>query len=418
MERSLQAARAATIVYFVLVGTLMGLWLVQIPTVEKHVGISHSTLGSLLVLLGLGAFLGMQVAGRLADRWGTRIVVPAAGVLCGATLVLPGLARNPWELAGALLAFGFGNGSLDVSMNAHAVHVEKAYGRPIMSTFHATFSVGGVIAALIGARATSAGLSSATTLGTAGAVGVVIALLPARSLLPGSPTITATATATAAVVPVPEPESAIPEAEVPRDASAKRRAPKRIWILAALAFACMLCEGVANDWSALDAKNVLGAGASTAAFAYGTYAAAMTIGRLLADRVCARIGPAAVLRYGAALGAAGFVIVAIAPGLATALAGWAIFGIGLSGCVPQLFSAAGHSDPASAGTNVSRVAGLGYIGMLAGPAVIGWLTRLTALNYTFLLPALLLVIAAVAAGILRTGAVGTRESEPEMAEHR
>jgi MFS family permease len=125
-----------------------------------------------------------------------------------------------------------------------------------------------------------------------------------------------------------------------------------------------------------------------------------------------------MLRYGAALGAIGLVVVAIAPGLWTALAGWAVFGIGLSGCVPQLFSAAGHSDPACAGTNVSWVAGLGYIGMLAGPAVIGWLTRPTALNYTFLLPALLLVIAAVTAGILRTGAESTKEYEPEPAEHR
>ena len=413
MERSLRAARAATFVYFVLDGTLMGLWLVQIPAVERRVGISHATLGSLLVLLGLGAFLGMQVAGRLADRLGTRVVVPAAGVLCAAALVLPGLARNPWALAGALLVFGFGNGGLDVSMNAHAVHVEKAYNRPVMSAFHATFSVGGVIAALIGARATGAGLSPAATLGVAGAVGAVIALLPMRSLLPSTPD--------AAGIPlVAEPESAPVEgrakASAASTASARgRRVPRRIWILAALALMCMLCEGVANDWSALDAKNILGATAGTAAFAYGTYAATMTIGRLLADRVSARIGPAAVLRYGASAGAVGLTIVAFAPWIWMALAGWALFGLGLSGCVPQLFSAAGHTDPAAAGTNVSRVAGLGYIGMLAGPAVIGWLTRLTALNHTFLLPALLLVVAAVTAGILRTGTESVSESEPELA---
>jgi MFS family permease len=144
----------------------------------------------------------------------------------------------------------------------------------------------------------------------------------------------------------------------------------------------------------------------------------MTIGRLLADRVSARFGSAAVLRYGAGLGAIGLAVVALAPGLATALIGWAIFGLGLSGCVPQLFSAAGHSDPAAAGTNVSRVAGLGYIGMLAGPAVIGWLTRLTALNYTFLLPALMLVVAALAAAILRTGSERADQPAPEPARHR
>ena len=401
MERSLRAARVATFVYFVLDGTLMGMWLVQIPAVEKRVGISNATLGSLLVLLGLGAFLGMQVAGRLADRFGTRLVVPASAVLCGASLVLPGLAREPWALAGALLVFGFGNGCLDVSMNAHAVHVEKAYNRPVMSAFHATFSVGGVIAALVGARAAGAGMSPAAILSASGAVGIVVALLAARSLL---------ATVPASPGPVAGPGATAPEG-MGEPAAKRRTAPRRIWILAALALMCMLCEGVANDWSALEAKNILGAPAATAAFAYGTYAAAMTIGRLLADRVSRRFGSAAVLRYGAAAGAVGLTVVAFSPWIWTALVGWAVFGLGLSGCVPQLFSAAGHTDPAAAGANVSRVAGLGYLGMLAGPALIGWMTRLMGLNHTFLLPALLLVVAAVAAGILRTGA--QRESEPE-----
>src|ERR1700678_3768981 len=401
MERSLRAARVATFIYFVLDGTLMGMWLVQIPAIEKRVGISRATLGSLLVLLGLGAFIGMRVAVRLVDRLGTRLVVPAAGVLCGASLVLPGLARGPWALAGALLVFGFGNGCLDVSMNAHAVHVEKAYNRRIMSAFHATFSVGGVIAALIGARAISAGISPAATLGAAGAAGIVIALLPARALL--------------ALGPAARPSGST-AAEPLREPAAKRHTvPRRIWILAALALMCMLCEGVANDWSALEAKNILGAPAATASFAYGTYAAAMTVGRLLADHVSRRLGPAAVLRYGAATGAVGLTVVAFSPWIWTTLVGWVVFGLGLSGCVPQLFSAAGHTDPAAAGANVSRVAGLGYLGMLAGPALIGWMTRLMGLNYTFLLPALLLVVAAVAAGILRTGSERASEPEPEPA---
>jgi MFS family permease len=178
---------------------------------------------------------------------------------------------------------------------------------------------------------------------------------------------------------------------------------------------CMLCEGVANDWSALEAKTVLGAPAATASLAYGTYAASMTIGRLLADRVSRRFGSAAVLRYGAVGGAVGLTVVALSPWIWAALVGWAIFGLGLSGCVPQLFSAAGHTDPAAAGANVSRVAGLGYLGMLAGPALIGWMTRLMGLNRTFLLPALLLVLAAVAAGILRTGSERASEPEPELA---
>ncbi|MFG2522438.1 MFS transporter [Streptomyces sp. NPDC048527] len=400
MERSLRAARVATFVYFVLCGTLMGTWVVHIPAIEDRVGISHATLGGLLVLLGLGAFTGMQVAGRLTDRLGARVVVPAGGVLCGAALVLPGLARDPWTLAGALLIFGFCNGCLDVSMNAHAVHVEKAYGRPVMSGFHATFSVGGVLAALAGAGAASAGLSPAAGMAAIGVIGIVIALASARALLPATPT--------AAGTDVIEESGASPAAR-------GRSARGRIQLLAALALMIMLCEGAANDWSALHLKDVLGAPASLAAFAYGTFAATMTIGRLLADRLVSRFGPMAILRYGAATAAVGITIVAFSPWTWAAFLGWALFGLGLSGCVPQLFSAAGHADPAAAGANVSRVAGLGYVGMLAGPAVIGWLTHLVALNHAFALLTLLCLTASAAAGVLRSGPNRTRE--PASSSH-
>ncbi|GGO46264.1 MFS transporter [Streptomyces lasiicapitis] len=404
MERSLRAARVATYVYFVLCGTLMGTWVVHIPAIEERVGISHASLGGLLVLLGLGAFIGMRVAGPLTDRLGARVVVPAGGILCGAALILPGLARDPWTLAGALLVFGFCNGCLDVSMNAHAVHVEKAYGRPVMSGFHATFSVGGVLAALAGAGAASAGLNPAAGMAAMGAMGIVIALGSARALLPTAPA-------------VESPGSGSPEKAEASPADTRRSAKGRVWLLAVLALMVMLCEGAANDWSALHLKDVLGAPAGTAAFAYGTFAAAMTIGRLLADRFVARFGSAAILRHGAATAAVGITLVALGPWMWAAFTGWALFGLGLSGCVPQLFSAAGHADPAAAGANVSRVAGLGYVGMLAGPAVIGWLTHLVALNHAFVLLTLLCVTTAVAAGVLRTGSVRTRESEMASSGH-
>ncbi|WP_328827143.1 MFS transporter [Streptomyces sp. NBC_00252] len=402
MNDSLRAARVATFVYFSLCGTLMGTWVVNIPAIEERVDITHATLGGLLVLLGLGAFLGMQVAGRLTDRLGARVVVPATGVLCSVALVLPGLPRDPWTLAGALLVFGFCNGCLDVSMNAHAVHVEKAYGRPVMSAFHATFSVGGVLAALVGAATASAGLSPAAGMAAMGTLGVVIALVSARALLLAEP-----GTAHADTVLAAETEHA--------PAPARRSTSGRIWILAVLALMVMLCEGAANDWSALHLKDVLGAPASTAAFAYGTFAATMTIGRLLADRLAARFGSMAILRHGAAAAGVGIAIVTVSPWIWAAFAGWALFGLGLSGCVPQLFSAAGHADPAAAGANVSRVAGLGYVGMLAGPAVIGWLTHLVALNHAFVLLILLCAVTAVAAGILRTDPV--RKTEPAPSGH-
>ncbi|MDX8055390.1 MFS transporter [Lentzea sp. BCCO 10_0798] len=377
---ALKAARVATFTYFALNGFLLGLWLVHIPTVEDRTGISHAELGRLLLLLGLGAFIGMRLGGKFTDRVGVKLVVPLAGVVCSVTAFLPGAAVNQWTLGAALLIFGIGNGLIDVSMNAHAVVVERHYQRPVMSAFHATWSLGGVAAALTGARTLSWELSPATTLGAAAVLGVVISLVTARFLLDEK------------------------ESQHATEQTGKRKAPRRIWIMAVLALLVMLSEGAANDWSVLHLQDVLDASPQIAALAYGAFATTMTVGRLLADRVTAKIGPMAVLRWGSAIGAAGIATAALSPWIWLALVGWAIAGIGLSGTVPQLFSAAGHAEPGAAAANVSRVAGLGYLGVLAGPAVIGWLTHLVPLNIAFLLPVALCLIAALSAGVLRTDA--------------
>ncbi|MEV7682939.1 MFS transporter [Streptomyces sp. NPDC088341] len=398
MERSLRAARLATFGFFTLNGFVLGVWVVHIPVVEHRAGISHAVLGWLLLLLGGGAFAGMQFAGPLTDRFGARKVVPVSAVLCGAAVVLPGLAVDAWTLGAALLLLGFSNGCLDVSMNTHAVQVERGYRRPVMSAFHAFFSVGGVLAALAGARTLSWGWSAATTLGVVSVSGAVVTALAAPALLRPEPADAGEA--------VGGPEAV---ADPSRGRSAVRGTPPRIWALAALALMLMLCEGVANDWSVLAMRDVLDAPAATAAFAYGAFSTAMTVGRLLTDRVVARFGPVAVVRYGAALGAAGLTAVALSPWIPLALIGWTVFGIGLSGCIPQLFSAAGHADQDAAGTNVSRVAGLGYLGMLAGPAVIGPLTRFIPLNLTFFLPVAFCVVVVGMSRILRPVRTGEGE---------
>ncbi|GGX13035.1 MFS transporter [Streptomyces noursei] len=393
----------ATFAYFALNGFLMGMWIVHIPGVEHRAGISHAVLGWLLLLLGAGAFVGMQVVGPLTDRFGPRTVVPLSAALCSLTLFLPGLAAHTWTLGAALLLLGVGNGCLDVSMNAHAVQVERGYRRPVMSAFHATFSIGGVLASLVGARTLALNWSPAATLGAAVLLGLAVAALAAPALLPstGSPG------------PTPDAGSSTPDA-VAATPRARRTTPRHIWILAGLALMIMLCEGVANDWSALHLRTVLDAPAATAALAYGAFATTMTLGRLLADRAADRLGPVLILRYGAATAAVGLTAAALSPWIPLALAGWAVFGAGLSGCVPQLFSAAGHLDPDSAGANVSRVAGLGYLGMLAGPAVIGPLTHLIPLNLTLFLPVAFCAVATISAGVLhpQPPSPAPRETEP------
>ncbi|VVJ21463.1 Uncharacterized MFS-type transporter [Amycolatopsis camponoti] len=378
-----RAARFATFMFFGLNGFAMGMWVVHIPNIERATGISHSTLGALLLVLGGAAFAGMQISGPLVDRLGHRRLVPAAGVLLGLALCGPGFANSWWALGLSLILFGFGNGAIDVGMNSHAVVVERAYPRPIMAAFHAFWSIGGAFAAVIGAATLGGGVPTGVTLTATGLFCVLLSLVSARFLMEPAD--------------VPSPASESPAESAP----VRRRPPGRVvWLLGLLALALMLSEGVANDWAALHMEKVLGTSSSTAALAYGAFAVAMTTGRFLTDRVAAWAGPAAIVRYGAALAAVGLSIAAAAPWVPLSLVGWALFGLGLSGGVPQLFTAAGNLDTRASGALMARVVGLGYVGLLAGPALIGGLTRWMPLNVTFAVPVVLCVLAAVFAGVL------------------
>jgi MFS family permease len=374
-----RAARVATWLYFGLNGFAVGMWVVHIPNIEHATGISHSTLGLLLLVLGGAAFTGMQVAGPLVDRLGQRRLVPAAGVLLGIALAGPGLAHNWWTLGLALILIGFGNGSIDVGMNAQAVVVERGYPRPIMAAFHAMWSIGGALAALIGAATLRAGVPTEVTLGLSGLVCIVVALAAGRFLL----------------------EATTDEHDEPEQEREKPPA-KLVWALGGLAFGLMLSEGVANDWAALHFRDILGTSVSTAAYAYGAFAVAMTVGRFLTDRVAAVVGPAAIVRWGAAMAAVGLTIVIVVPWVPVALFGWALFGLGLAGGVPQLFTAAGNLDPRAAGALMARVVGLGYVGLLAGPALIGGLAHWMPLNIAFILPVVLCVLTFLGGPVLKS----------------
>ena len=396
MYRSLRAARAATFAYFAVNGFVMGTWVVHINVIARQAGVGTATLGYLLLVLGASAFVGMRLCGPLNDRFGPRRVIPASAALFSAAVLLPAIAHSVWSLAGALAALGFTNGCLDVSMNTHAVKVEHRYQRPIMSAFHATWSLGGVLASIVGARTISWNWALTPTF-------TVIAILAAATSLLAAPALL---TDEAAATDSPQPATAAP----------KPRVPKGVWTLAAVAMMVMLCEGVAYDWSTVHLRTVIHASVATSALAYGAYATAATGGRLIADRLAARIGPVALFRSGSALAGLGMVAVVLSHQAGLAIAAWAAVGLGLAGCIPQLFTAAGGLDRDATGANVARVAGLGYLGMLAGPAIIGPLTRLVPLNIALVLPTALCFAAAYAAGVLRP-AQQSAEQTTELPAH-
>ncbi|WP_228823646.1 MFS transporter [Nocardia blacklockiae] len=471
-------ARAAVFAVFGLNGFLAAMWVVHIPAITERTGTSNATLGMLILLMAGSGIAGMQAAGPLADRFGSRALVVAAACWLSAAVLGPGLATHTWSLALALMLFGFGNGALDVSMNAQAVQVEREYPRPIMSAFHALFSCGGLAGSLIGAAAMHRDFDLRTTLALSGTSGLIVTALctprllprtapapttpasptppsaptstspPPTPLTPTSPTtpppptsarptpasptpapaspppLTPASPTPAPVSPPPtrtsdtpgpaspEPVSRTPAPTAPIPAAGaavgsapvRPRASRKVFALAAVAFALLMTEGVANDWSALQLREHLGVDAATAALAFGAFSTTMTAGRFGADRVSARYGPVAVVRWGALLAAAGLVLVIASVWVPLTLCGWALLGLGLAGGVPQIFSAAGNLGTATAATDMSRVFSLGYLGFLAGPSVIGWLSAPTSLTTALIFPLVLVVLCACFASIVAPAA--------------
>lgn len=356
---------------FFIAGLALAVWVVNIPAVQVAAGLSHGLLGGLLLLLGLGSVAGMQVMGVLIDRWGSRATTVIGCLVLTVGVLLPGFAGDAWGVGIALFVLGFGEGAVDVSMNDQAVRVERDWNKPIMSGLHAFFSIGAVVGAGVGALLQSMGLDLFWSLGFGAFVVLGVLGASIRHLLPPD-----TSGRTAVVDAVP-------------DEAPARTVRRRAVALAGLAFFLMLAEGVAHDWSALHAVEDLAASQAAGSLAFAAFALAMTMGRLLADRVAHRIGPVRVVRYGSVIAAGGMLVVIASTLYPVTLAGWFVFGLGLSGTVPQIFTAAGNLGAKNQGQMLARIVSAGYVGLLAGPALIGWMSHATGLSAAFLLPVVL-----------------------------
>lgn len=399
---SVAKARVGASLAFTIVGFLFAVWLVHIPAVQQATGVSKAALGTTLLALGLGSLISMQVGGLLIARFGARMPLLAGHLLLAVTLLGPAFATDAVTLGIALFAFGLGNGLADVAMNAEAVDVERDNGKAIMSSMHAFFSVGTAVGAGYGWLVQTMGLTVTTSFVIAAALAAVLAVV-AMVLLPGRGAEPATTTAELMAAS----HTSDPDAPTP----AKRGVPvSQVILLALLAFVLMLAEGVASDWSALHAVDILGESEATGAIAYGAFAVSMTAARFVVDLVVRRFGAVAVVRWGSVIASLGLGLVVLSPVFAVALIGWMVFALGVAGVVPQIFTAAGNLPVKRRAIVLSRIVSAGYLGMLAGPALVGWVAGATNLNIALTVPLVLCLLGLVGASSVRASSAATERS--------
>jgi MFS family permease len=365
------AGRVRVLGGFAAFGAFWGAWGATLPAVQSHAGVDDGQLGIALLCIGAGALASMRLAGTVVDRWGAP-VLPASLAAFAAATALPGLATSTGSLCAALLVLGATSGAVDVAINAEGVRSEAATGRPVLSLAHGCFSACVVAGSLAAGALRAAGAGPQLVLVL---VGLVVA-------------------ATAAAL-LRAPAAAGPR--LPARASL-RSLPRILVVLGGLCALAFFVENAWQSWGAVHLESDLDASPAVGALAPALFAGAAALSRLGGHGLAGRVSELTLLRAGAALGAAGTLLGALAPTAVPALVGIAVAGGGISICAPVLFSIAGRgSDEAVRGAAVSIVTTIAYLGFLVGPAAVGLLASATALRTSLAAVAGVAVVLAILA---------------------
>lgn len=370
--------RTALTVFFALDGFLFAGWVVRIPAIKQQTGASASTLGLALLGVSAGAVITMMLTGRLCRRYGSHAVTVACGVLLPLSIALPAQTHSALSLGLVLLVFGAAYGGMNVAMNSAAVDLVAELRRPVMPSFHAAFSLGGMVGAGLGGLV-AGGLSASTHLFLLAGIGLLVTAFAGPALLRHRPA----RTAPAAHTPQRQPQQKLTP-----------RARRIVVLFGVIALCTAYGEGALADWGALHLEQDLDAHPGLAAAGYALFALTMTIGRLTGTLLLERLGQTRTLVLGGAVAAAGMLLGALAPTAWLALAGFAVTGLGLANIFPV---AVGRAGELAGPSGVAAASTLGYGGMLLGPPAIGFLAD------WFSLPIALTTVALLAAAAAALG---------------
>ena len=369
-----RAEQHSTRLLFLLAGFSAAAWASLVPVAKAATGVNEGQLGLVLLCLGIGSLLAMPVSGVVSTRHGCRKVLMVCGVALCACLPLLASVQNVFTLAAALFFFGAMIGTFDCVMNIQAVIVERDSKRPLMSGFHGFYSLGGLLGATTASSIMDLGVSPFATVSGIALAGVLLLVVIRRHILPyGNP--------------AEGPAFALPRGEV--------------LVLGMLCLTVFLVEGSMMDWSAVLLTENHGMPVAQAGYGFAAFSLTMTFGRLTGDRIVARVGRRSVVTVGGLLAMGGILLATLVPLWQAALLGYAMVGLGCSNIVPVLFTAVGRQTSMPQSVAVPAMSTLGYAGVLAGPAAIGFIAHHSSLPMAFLLVAALMLFVAISGRFLK-----------------
>jgi predicted MFS family arabinose efflux permease len=395
----LRRARFSVAAVFFYQAFLIASWASRIPQIKAATGLSDGLFGLALLSAPLASIAAMRPVSRALARQGSKTLIRISLIpFAAATILLADAGNGPW-LATALACAGAVGGALGVSMNAQGVEVERGYGRPLMNSFHASYSAGGLVGALVGSLAAHEGYSPLRHVAVAATIAAALCLAATGGLV-----------ARSAEKPAARPAQRPADRPPTHRFTGRLPGSRELWVLAAIVFCLLLSEGAMADWSALFLKDSANATAATAALGYAMFSLAMTIGRTVGNRIVAALGPVTAVRCGAGLAA-----VSLSVGLSSndpiiAVAGFGFFGLGMCVIAPTAFSAAGNMPGMASGTALAAVSAAGYLGLFVGPGLIGNVAQLSGLAVALGIPAVLVAAVVLLASAVRNASGAHQEA--------
>ncbi len=357
--------RIAVSVFFFCQGLAFANWASRIPDIKTSLHLSEAGLGSILLALPVGQLITMPFSGRLVTRFGSKYVLRVAVVGYVLSLTNIGLVEKPWQLALALCAFGIFGNLCNISVNTQAVHAEALYKRPIMASFHGTWSTAGFTGALIGSLMMKLDIKPYYHFWIIALFAITMMLIFNKYLL---------------LTPTSKSASSFTKFKMPHGS---------LMLLGVIAFCCMSAEGCMFDWSGVYFKQVVKAEGSLVSLGYASFMIMMATGRFTGDRLALKFGRKKMVQLSGILIFIGMMIAVLFPTIIMATIGFLIIGFGVSSIIPLMFSTAGKIKEVASGIAIATVSGIGFFGFLMGPPLIGYIAQLAGLQYSFAVIAIL-----------------------------
>lgn len=370
--------RKSVFLYFFFVGLCFSSWACRIPEIKGALGLDDAQWGAMLFMIPIGQLIGMTFSGRLISKVGSNRVIRVASIGYSLSLLMIGVSavEGATQLfIAALMGFGFFGNFCNIAMNTQGVIVENFYNRPIMASFHAGWSLAGLLGGAVGLAMTTLGVSTPVHFGVITAFVVVGSMMQYSNLQYDA------------------------TCKVKDDSEAKESATKGaefemfLILLGVVGFFGWVSEGTMADWSGLYMQSIVGVDERFTPIALTLYMVAMTVGRFMLDRTIARWGRRIVLMLCCGAIFVGMAISVLLPYAVTSLAGFMVVGLGTCGVIPILYSVAGEKTKMHTGRALTIVSTISFAGFLIGPPIIGFISEATSLRYSFALIGVLGLVA-------------------------